>query len=262
MNKRIIIPAISILVLIVLIFAIRNFKEGKTPIVKGPGALIAIVIDDWGYNTKNLETILEIDVPLTISILPRLYFSKDVLEQVKKRGDFHDILLHLPLESKSGNAAEKNTIKTDMEKEDIVKILTQDIDSLPGLSGISNHQGSKATEDVRLMAIIFDELKKRDLFFLDSITSPRSVCTDLARKVGIKSIERDVFLDITDQTDKENFEVYVKGQMRELISIALKKGRAVGIGHNIDVTFKVIEDAIPELEKKGIRVVPLSELVR
>ena len=50
----------------------------------------------------------------------------------------------------------------------VVELLEKNIESVPGLSGVSNHQGSKATEDKRVMEIILKDLKKRNLFFFDS----------------------------------------------------------------------------------------------
>ncbi|HOX09363.1 MAG TPA: hypothetical protein PLA52_01830, partial [Candidatus Omnitrophota bacterium] len=36
---------------------------------------IAIVLDDWGYNTKNVDAVAAIDAPLTLSVLPALPYS-------------------------------------------------------------------------------------------------------------------------------------------------------------------------------------------
>jgi len=144
----------------------------------------------------------------------------------------------------------------------IATILEDGIDAVPGLIGVSNHQGSKATEDERVMKIVLGELKKRELFFLDSRTTSKSVCADIARDIRLRFTRRDVFLDLTDQTDLDDFESYIRGQVRELASVALKQGRAIGVGHNKKITLKVLKDIIPDIEKKGIKIVPLKELVR
>jgi len=151
-----------------------------------PKGLVAFVIDDWGYNKRNIDLVLDIDRPLTISILPNLRYSDYVAEEIIKNTKIHDIILHLPLESKSGMAAEIDTIRSSMTENGIVSILEKDIESIPGVVGVSNHQGSKATRDKKIMSIVLSELEKRKLFFLDSLTAPDSVCSYLAHDIGLK----------------------------------------------------------------------------
>lgn len=256
MKKNVFIIVVIIFVISVFILILYRGNRDAEP--KG---LVAFVIDDWGYNKKNIDLIFQIDRPLTISILPNLRYSTEIAEAVRRNGR-HDIILHLPLESRDDMVAEINTIRTNMEEGEILSILRDDIESVPGLIGISNHQGSKATEDKRMMRVVFRELKKRRLFFLDSLTTPDSVCPDAAHNIGLGFVQRDVFLDLTDQTDLEHFESYIRKQIRELVDIALAKGSAVGIGHNRLTTLNVIKDSILELERQGIKIVPLKELVK
>ncbi len=254
----------NILILAVIIFVISGFViilyRGAKP--ARPKGLVAFVIDDWGYNRRNIDLLLQIERPLTLSILPGLRYSSYVAEAAGKGGELYDIILHLPLESKSNIAAERNTIRTNMEEARILSLLEDNIKTVPGLIGVSGHQGSEATEDKRVMRVILSELKKRDLFFLDSATTADSVCPGVAHDIKLRFAQRDVFLDLTDQTDLENFESYIKGQIQELASIAMKQGTAIGIGHNRRATLRVIKDIIPELEEQGIKIVPLKELVR
>jgi hypothetical protein len=149
-----------------------------------------------------------------------------------------------------------------MADREVMALLERDVESIPGISGISNHQGSKATENKRLMTLILKDCKKRKLFFIDSLTTPDSACLDIARSIGLKCGVRDVFLDLTDQTDAKNFEAYIKQQIKELAQTALTNKTAIGIGHAKSATLKVIKESIPELEKQGIEIVPVQDLVR
>ncbi|MFH1479116.1 MAG: divergent polysaccharide deacetylase family protein [Candidatus Omnitrophota bacterium] len=247
---------------IVFLFVVKSKKIEKTPpLAKRPEAVVAFVIDDWGYNKKYISILSEINRPITISILPNLNYSRFILDNVKKLGP-HDVILHLPLESISNYAPEKDTIRVDMPDEEIRKILTDDIESLPGIAGVSNHQGSKATKDKRVMKIVFNELKERGLFFLDSVTTPESISSKVAKETKVKFIERDVFLDITDQTDALDLKGYVKKQLQELVDTAKKNKKAVGVGHNLEITLNAIKEYIPEMEAQGIKIVPLKEIVR
>lgn len=255
MRKNIFIVIGLILIVTVVLF----FMTTRTARPKG---LVAFVIDDWGYNTKNLELLLDIERPITISILPNLRYSSQIAEEVTEKGRMHDIILHLPLESKSNKTPEPNTIRCDMKEDRILSILRSDLENVPRIAGVSNHQGSKATGDKRVMKIILAELKKRRLFFLDSLTTPDSVCSDIAGRIKLRFAERDVFLDLTDRKNSKEIESYVKRQVQKTARIALEEGSAIAIGHDKAITLKVIKDSIPKLETQGIKIVPLKELAR
>ena len=227
----------------------RIIKIPKIPIGK-----IAIVIDDWGYNLNNLYLLDQIKYPFTVSILPRLDYSKRVATELNRRGV--QIILHLPMEPHEKFRLEKNTILTSMDEETIRNIIVQDLADIHYAQGVSNHMGSKATEDLRTMGIVLKELKKRNLFFLDSLVSSKTICSSLAAKLGVGFVKRDVFLD--NREDPE----YIKGQIYKLKKKAQTFGYALGIGHDRKITLEVLKETMPELEREGYKLVFVSELVK
>ncbi len=100
-----------------------------------------------------------------------------------------------------------------------------------------------------------------DLFFLDSRTTPVSVCGKISGKIGLGYAERSVFLDLAQKKEEKQYKAYVKKQIRELINIAKAKGSAIAIGHDKRFTLEVIKDSIPDIEKENIKIVPLKTLV-
>jgi len=231
-------------------------------VVKKPAGEIAFVIDDWGYNFNNVELLLEIQRPVTLAVLPHLRYSKAISEKVRNNSGYYDIILHLPLESKSDRTPERDTIRRNMKKEKVLSILIDDIGSVPEIIGVSNHQGSRATESRELMKIILSELKARNLFFLDSRTTPLSVCADVAGRMKLRFAERDVFLDLVQRKDESQYRAYIRKQIKALVDIAKAKGSAIAIGHDKRITLEVIKETIPEIEKENIKIVPLKKLVR
>ena len=219
-------------------------------------AKIAIVLDDWGYNLKNLDTLKKIKSPLTLAVLPNLTYSRRIAEEAYALNK--EILLHLPLEpyKRSQVPLEENTITADMTTREMITILQKDLMNISHAAGVSNHQGSKFTTDEKAITTIFSQLKKQNLFFLDSLTS-KSICKKIANKSGVRFASRDVFL------DNENDEEYIANQLRILTEKAKLRGSAIGIGHDRITTLKVLERLIPELEQEeGIKFVFISELVK
>lgn len=216
---------------------------------------VAVVMDDFGYNKNGLDELFSIEEPITLSVLPSLPYSAEIaaLAAAKKR----EVILHLPLEpSRKDVAEEVDTIKSGMSASDIARRLEREISSVPGLAGVSNHMGSKSTEDSVLMTTILSELKRRGLYFFDSLTSEKSVCREIAAAVGVRYARRDMFLDNSNDTG------YIGRQVLELRRLAFRKGRVIAVCHDRSNTIAVLAKMLPRLSQDGIKFVRLSEMVR
>lgn len=247
--------ALVVIILVLIFGSIFIIKRFFPP----PLCKVAIVIDDFGYNLNNLDALFKIKLPVTLAILPNLKYSRQVLAEAKRHR--YETILHIPMEPKLG--AEDNQIKLEqktilvkMSREEILETLRQAIESMPGIKGISNHMGSKATSDYRTMKIILSELKKENLYFLDSLVTNRSLCRRISREIGIGFAERDVFLD--GKVDPQ----YIRNQFKRLIEIAKEKKKAVGICHYRQITISVLKEMMPYFRRQGVKFVFLSELVR
>ena len=216
---------------------------------------IAIVLDDWGYNASHLSLLEEINSPITVAILPFLPYSKTVAKFAKQHNI--GIIIHMPMEPKEQekHVLEANTLKTNMSEGKIVTLLDDAFINIAYAQGINNHMGSLATENRKLMGIVFKQLKKRKKFFLDSYVTNNSVCKELAKNNGVRFAKRSIFLDNSSNS------AYIRGQLMELASEAETKGSAIGIGHDRKNTLLVLKDVVPQLEKEGYRFVLVSELV-
>ena len=233
-----------------------GIKEEKIapPAVKARPS-ICLVLDDFGYTARNFDALREVGAPVTLAVLPNLPYSGKACAFARANG--MDVILHLPMEPENEEASlEKDTVLCGMDDGTVRGILERDLDSVASASGASNHMGSRATRDRRLMRIVMDELKERDMYFLDSMTTQNSVCQQMAREAGLPYARRDVFIDNTLDAG------HIRGQMEKLEKIALAHGRALGIGHDRPQTIEVLRETVPEMEKRGIRFVTLSEYVK
>jgi len=250
-----------ILLLLVLVALILTSIHKKPPVKKVPvkkarmvSGRIVIVIDDWGYHLNNLAIIQEIKQPLTCAVLPGLKNSNPVMRELNSYGC--EIILHLPMEPKEKYNLEKNTITTTMNAKQIHNILEQALFSVSLAKGVSNHMGSRVTEDKRTAGIVMAEVRKRRLYFFDSFVTKESICQALAKKEKIKCAQRDIFLD-----NQDDFE-YIQGQLTKLKNLARRQGVAIGIGHDRKNTLMVLKEMLPKLEKEGYKFIFLSQAVR
>ena len=215
---------------------------------------VAIVIDDMGYDKKIFKKFVDLGIPLTFSILPGQRYSTGIANEARSLN--YEVMLHLPMEPRNPERNPGNgTILTHMSQDEILRQLSEDIESVPYIAGVNNHMGSLLTENQDVMNIILEDLHKRGLFFIDSRTSPRSVAYETARRMGVRSGRRDVFLD-----NKADIG-YIKGQVDKVIRIAKQNGEATAIGHPRAGTIAAIREKIADFEREGIELVPVSEVL-
>ena len=218
---------------------------------------MAIVIDDCGQQLDVMERGVRLKLPLTFAVLPHLAHSAKSAELAHSAGQ--EVIVHQPMQPEAhdedpGEGAILQGMKTDR----IGKILTASFHDVPHAVGLNNHMGSAATADRALMVATFTALERvrPGAFFLDSRTSAATVAADVARKQGVPTAERAVFL------DNDLSEVAIRGELARLMGLAAERGQAVAIGHLKPETLAVLEREMSQLEGHECRFVFLSALMR
>ena len=216
---------------------------------------LAVIVDDCGYDMSSVRTLLNTGLPLNFAVLPYKPYSSDVLEMIKSDGRV--AMLHLPMEpvDRSAMSEGSSTICTDMSKDKILELTRKAINSLPGVSGVNNHQGSKATAESATMTTVLQELRNQDLFFVDSRTSSKSVARDKAVAMGVPTARNDIFLD--NSSDMQA----IRKQIYKAMDIAEKNGSAIAICHARPNTAKAWSMYAEEIKNTGIELVPITDLL-
>jgi polysaccharide deacetylase 2 family uncharacterized protein YibQ len=215
---------------------------------------LALVFDDFGYERGGISReVIELDIPMTVTILPTLRYSKDVLEMAKR--DHRCVLLHLPMESEKKEKSDVDEVTVGMSDQEIANLVRTDLESLPGVDGVSNHEGSLATADMRVMKAVMNELTGRNLLYFDSLTSPKSVAYNAAVQTELRAVQNNLFLD--DNTEHSDD---VAKRLHELVELAKKNGVAIGIGHPHPWTFEAIRDNLDYLKDAGVELVTVCDL--
>jgi len=236
---------------------------------------IAIVVDDWGHRRDaTTRGFAELDFPLTFSILPGLRFSRqDALQAtplalpdrstsgeaaVPPPSRRREIMLHLPMEPEGYPDQDPgpDPLRRGMDRGQVAAILDAALAGVPGARGLNNHMGSAATADPALMAALADELAARDLFFVDSLTTPHSVAARRMREAGVPTLVNRIFLDQS-TTSREQ----VRELLARLVKSARARGAAVGLCHPYPETLAILSEELPRLREQGLRLVTVSELL-
>jgi len=227
-------------------------KKSETFLPKSSKPKVAIIIDDLGPNKDAAKEVFDLKAPFTLSILPQQPYSAWIAEEGHRLG--HDIMAHIPMEAEKPYKLGEGGLYTWMTDKELTETLNKDILSVPHALGVSNHMGSAFTQDERSMQILISALKKKNLFFLDSVTSPKSVGFHLAAMHGITALNRDIFLDDKDDPAE------IEKQWKKLVNTANKKGYAVLLAHPRKNTLEFLQKVLKK--NNEVTAVPVSELVR
>ena len=230
-------------------------KDSVISVVTETENTIVLVIDDFGYRNDSIsDGFINLPVPITCAVLPGHSQSSRIAKKVVNAGK--EVIIHMPMQSSVASSGEDGfKLKTGMTSEEIEWRLSEALSDIPEAIGINNHQGSKATSDKRVMAVVASVLKNNNKFFLDSRTSSKTVAENTMRSAGVPTARRHIFLD--NDLNTEN----ILSQLDKLVEIAEKKGLAIGIGHVKRNTLEVLQKKIPDLIDQGIEFKFLSQVV-
>ena len=231
--------------------------EKEPPAKKAFRGQVALIMDDMGNSLETLDELIGLGRHVTVSVLPYSSHAADTARIAHENG--LEVLLHLPLESLNNHDIMANTegmILAGMTEPDIVRSFESSYARVPFAAGTNNHMGSRFTAERDLIRTILRPLKEKGLFFVDSRTTSKTVALDEARKMGIPSTERDVFLDADEDRGM------IRGRLIELFQKARKKGHAVGICHPFPETLAVLKSSFRLVDSYGLEAVPVSRLIR
>lgn len=215
---------------------------------------LAIILDDLGSDRAAADAVFALPYPLTISILPNHAHSTDIAEEAHRRGC--EVLLHLPMQSVANETPEAEELRPGMPAGDIPVLFEQMMDSVPGASGVNNHQGSEATADAPLMQELMPILQQWNLFYVDSRTTALTVAYDTAQRDGVPSAFRNApFLDDVAEVPA------VRKQLDVAFRKAKEKGAAITIGHPHTATLEALREELPRARASGVQLVFVSDLV-
>lgn len=232
--------------LAVIFFASTSFASEQKPRL----GKLAIIIDDIGYNIPQGKRAVALRAPITLSVLPHTPGAKSLATAGFASGK--QIMLHIPMSNVQKKPLGPGALTSEMNKEEFLASLQKSIANIPHLSGVNNHMGSELTTQKQAMTWLMQELSKQNLFFIDSVTSPKSVAYRTAKEHGLISAQRDIFLD-NDQDSKA-----IERQLLKAIRLAKSKGYAIAIGHPYKSTMDVLESYAGRFIDFDVLITPAS----
>lgn len=229
---------------------LRSTARSSSPGHRRP--VLALVIDDLGWDASAGDRVVGLPAPITVAVLPGTPSARRLAEAADRRG--HEIILHQPMEALDARWPGPGAMDTAQDPEELRRLLARNLAEIPHRVGVSNHMGSRLTAQAGAMKAVMDELAPRDLYFLDSRTTPDTVAFRTARAHSIPSTRRDVFLDAVIRPE------LIDRALSDALELAERRGHALAIGHPHPDTLRILEARMEEIRAR-VELVPVSRLI-
>lgn len=162
---------------------------------------VIVIVDDFGYAGGSLlQGFADLPQEVVFAILPDLPYTAKSAQVAAETG--RDAIIHIPMEAaQSSTSPGKRYLKTGQDAQTVKDMLDAFITQIPNAIAANNHMGSTATSNRELMTTVLNHLNDKGLYFVDSVTIGSTVAYNLAHTLGYKSIRRNMFLDVPDNSD-------------------------------------------------------------
>jgi polysaccharide deacetylase 2 family uncharacterized protein YibQ len=217
---------------------------------------VAVIVDDLGARRDVFDPLRDIRRPLAVAILPGLPLSEWTAREAAQAG--MEVILDLPMEPYRFPELDPGpgALLMAMGPQELQAQVGAHLASVPGAVGVTNHMGSRMTEDRTRMRTVLEVLAGRRLFLVDGLASNLSVAYDEAKALGLRAGRRQIVV------DHAAGEAGDRVRWDDVAWWAERRGEVIVIAHGHPLTARLLREYVPRWEARGIRLVPVSQLAR
>lgn len=223
--------------------------------IKSRRPRVAIFVSGMGLDASATRAASEtMPAAVTLAFVPNGNNVSAAVSAAKDRG--HEVLLQLPMRNGNGSTPGPHALRPDAPAQALKTDLAWHMDRFAGYDGVSNLLGATMTADTAAMTIVLTAVRARHLFYLDDGTSRQSVAPVLAPDLGVDVLKADLVLDATSDP------AVVRANLDQLVSLAKRKGQAIGMASGLPEHLGAIARFAADLGAKGVELVPVNALSR
>lgn len=217
----------------------------------GEGRLVLVMDDLGNQHRAGLDAIGQPWVS-TVAIMPGRPFSAQLAEYAHTLGK--EVIIHAPMANNIDFPLGPMGLTKEAGHDALVHTLREAIASVPFAVGLSNHMGSRLTQDPEAMGWVMRELRVQGLYFFDSRTIASTIAWSKAREELVPWSMRHFFLDHYRTPE------FMQEQWQKIMR-RVDAGRTVTvIAHPYPETLKFLA-SLPVDDKSMTSLVPLSKVV-
>jgi len=224
--------------------------------VADPGAQIAFIVSDLDRSPVKLyRAFMKSPLVFSVALRPDKGEAARVAKEVRE--EHHEVLLHLPMEPKGYPRLDpgKDAILLDLSRIEIEDRITRCLSAIGPVQAVVSRLGSAALNDPDVMRAVLDELKRRDLPFINSYLTGPTMVEEIGEETGARTLLAGGSID-----DDKGTAASVRARVRELTSEAIQRGTLVVMVRPSALVLDILESELPKMKAQGLELVPISRV--
>jgi polysaccharide deacetylase 2 family uncharacterized protein YibQ len=220
------------------------------------GAQIAFIVTDLDRTPVKLyRAFMKSPVLFSVALRPDKAEAARIGKEVRLEN--HEVLLHLPMEPKGYPRVDpgKDAILLDLSRIEIEERITRCLSAVGPVQAVVSRLGSAAVNEPDVMRAVLDELKRRDLPFIDAHSSGPSMVEEIGEETGARTLTVGGSLD-----DDKGTAASVRARIREYAADAVQHGSLVVMVRPSALVLDVLESELPRIRAQGVELVPISRV--
>jgi polysaccharide deacetylase 2 family uncharacterized protein YibQ len=217
---------------------------------------IGLLITDLINNNEILQKIESLPGEVNLGYSPYCPDISEHLSRIKAKG--HEIYVHIPFEPQNYPIDDPGYfgILRSLHNKGNMSRLESVLTKFPSLKGVYSDGWEKFTSYKDETIPILDEIKKENLIFIYGNGTNNKIFNDLAQERSMRVVYRDLLI------DKEVSEDSIKARLIELEELATKNGSVIAYARPYPLTLSLLSEWIASLDKKGISIAPISQIMK
>jgi polysaccharide deacetylase 2 family uncharacterized protein YibQ len=173
------------------------------------------------------------------------------------REERHEVILYLPMEPKGYPRVDpgKDAILLDLSRIEIEDRITRCLSAVGPVQAVVNRLGSAALNDPDVMRAVLDELKRRDLPFIDAHASGSTMVEEIGEETGARTLPVAATLD-----GNRAAAAVVRANLKEIVASAVARGSIVVMVRPSTMVLDILEAELPRIKAQGVELVPISRM--
>ena len=237
-----------------VMFFIEGFEDHVDLSVKDDGGpVIAIVIDGVGLLSSDAALNLPVQVTLGMpSYVPYEEYSKN--QGIMK----HNIALNIPVEpiNYPEDDPDPQALLINNNEQDNLLRLTYILEQANKHHAVYSSHDDKYTSSQKEAENLIHSLKKKNIIYFSGLTNKNALIYQVAKKMHFFVLENDIILDSVISREE------IISKLLELENIAKTSGAAIAVGGSYPLTIELLNEWIPTLQDKGIKILPIQDFYK
>jgi len=220
------------------------------------GAQIALIVTDLDQSPVAVyRSFLKSPVLFSVALRPDKPEAARIGREVRLEN--HEVLLHLPMEPKGYPRVDpgKDAILLDLSRIEIEDRITRCLSEVGPVQAVVSRLGSAALNDPDVVRAVLDELKRRDLPFIDAHVSGHSMVEEIGEETGARTLTVAATLD----GDRAAASA-VRDRIKEIVASAVQHGSIVVVVRPSTLVLDILQSELPRIKAQGVELVPISRV--